>query len=468
MAQTRWLGMVAFALLIAAGAWWTPGARGDVIGLIDGRYIYGEIVEQTKTHIVIRTRVERIWTSLRFSRTQVDFVGIEEGDQSDLAEHDAGEPGRPQAQPADEAMEPGLPRVMLIPLHGTVGGVSGKSLLHTFDAAVIEACLDEAERGGALAVVLDIQSPGGLVSEMEAICEAIIQRHGRLRIIAYPGDAFSAAAIIAMCCREMVVRPNARIGAAVIVGTRGGGITAVDAKMASPHYAKQRQYMRSSGRPYEVVEAMTIQETQLWWSPLEGFRTSQPAMAEAADWMQVDGRSTVLTMTADQAVKWKIARGMSPSLAGALRHVGITQDVDVVNLKPLIDKHNKQLDSRLQDLIKQLNNYFSAMVELAARLNKLHDAYARRDREAANLLKSEIGQQIAKLTNAGRSIQRIDRSILARRVELPDQVLEQMKSDAEMLSRINRLLKTDTIDGFNESADRCNAVLDSWKKLLAN
>ena len=48
MARTTWQGNVALMGLIAVGVMSMPPARGDIIGLTDGRYIHGEIVEETK------------------------------------------------------------------------------------------------------------------------------------------------------------------------------------------------------------------------------------------------------------------------------------------------------------------------------------------------------------------------------------------------------------------------------------
>jgi hypothetical protein len=287
--------------------------------------------------------------------------------------------------------------------------------------------------------------------------------------VAYPGDAFSAAAIISMSCKEMVVRPDSRIGAAVIVHQASGGeLSAVDAKMASPHHARQRQFMAASGRPYPLIAAMTIQETQLWWSPMEGFRTDkeQKESASQAKWEEIDGRSTILTMTADQALRWKIATGQASGIESALKQLGILDKVQIVRMDDAVSQHNKNLERKFVDLVTQFNNYFNAISGLVKSLNELRAAYEKKNRAAASQLKSDISKQVAKLSNAGRAIQKIDKSLLARRIEVPDQALEQIEADAQILSRLNRLLRTDTIDGFNESADRMNTVLESWRKLL--
>jgi hypothetical protein len=212
---------------------------------------------------------------------------------------------------------------------------------------------------------------------------------------------------------------------------------------------------------------MTIQETQLWWSPTAGFSADKnPQSSPGSAWEEVDGRSTILTMTAEQAVRWKLASGRASTMDGVLRHLGLADQAQVVRMDDAIAQYNKNLDRKFADLVKQVNNYFSAIGGLVKSLNELADAYGKKDREAANLLKSDIGRQVAKLSNAGRAIQKIDKSLLARRMEVPDEAIAQIEADAQLLSKLNRLLRTDTVEGFNESAQRMNAVLESWRKLL--
>jgi hypothetical protein len=108
----------------------------------------------------------------------------------------------------------------------------------------------------------------------------------------------------------------------------------------------------------------------------------------------------------------------------------------------------------------------SSAGELIDSLNALNKAYSSRDRAKADSLKADIKQQVKRLQNAGRAIAKIDKSLLARRVDVPEDVIEQMKTDAAVLGRISSLLITDTVDGFNEAAERLNGVIASWRKLL--
>ena len=443
-------------------------AQADILLLIDGRQLKGELVEETKDHLIFRHFLGGMWTSQKFTRKQIDSLHREDGDQSDLAGGAPGEGGG-EASPDLSRGKPDtshLPKVVIIPLHGTVGSAGEDAIRNTFDAQVLAECLKEAQELEARAVILDIESPGGLVWEMEAICETILAHNRSLRIVAYPREAYSAAAIIALCCKEMIVHPDARIGAAVIINASTAGVSAVDAKMASPHHAKQRQYMSKSGRPYDVVAAMTIMESKLWWNAERGFTTQEPKKDEIADWTLVDGESTVLTMTADEAIRWKLAEGKALMTRDILARLGITGEIDVINMEDQVDQYNAKLQRRFDDLIKQLRVYFGSLVSLRDAIVALGSAYEAKDRNAAKKQKSIISQQVIRIQTSGRAMQKIDKSLLARRVKVPDEMLEQMQADAALLGKVSSLLKTDTYDGFNESVDRLNTVLEAWRTLL--
>lgn len=437
-------------------------AHADILILNDGGVYHGEVVEETRFTINFRYSENSIWATRTFDRRAIDRVIVEEGDQSD-----AGLPPAPPEQIGEmpeDARDPNAVYVAVIPLHGQVGGVVRNEVAGTFDAAGLVHCLEEAERQKADMVILDIDSPGGLVSEMEAICDAILEWHGRMRIVAYTHDAFSAAAIITMCCKEIAVRPDSRIGAATIISQDGrGGVSALDAKFASPHYARQRQYMQQSGHPYEVVQAMTIQETELWWSPARGFITQTPP--DPHNWQQIDRKETILTMIAQDATRYGVADFEARDTPGLLRELKVPL-AHTIDMQPTLDQYNKDLDFRYSRLRDNFTNYFTGLGTLVTKMNTLFDAYKDRDDASVRSLKREIPREVAKIRNAGTQILRSDRSLLARRFPVPDEFIARIESDNELVAGISRLIDSTSTDGWSEAADRLNEVLEEWRELL--
>jgi len=443
----------------------------DILVLTNGATHRGEVMAETTRAVTFRYQVYGDWVTRTFERREIDLLIDEEGDQSDgtIREPDDDPPPHDSA-PVPTGIDPRRPgepdralTVAIIPLHGQVGGTVDGSVLGTFDAAGLTACFEHAAEKGADLVVLDVHSPGGLVDEMEAICEVILDWSNRLRIVAWPDEAYSAAAIIAMSCREMVVRPDAMIGAATIVTSDGESVSALDAKFASPHYAKQRQFMERSGRPYDVVAAMTIQESRLWWSPSGGFAPTAPR--ESADWRELDGATTVLTMTGRDAVEWRLALGAADDVPGVLTWCGMPEDATVLDLGSRIATHNRDLERRVESLKNDITSYLGALVSLNRGMTALFDAAGQGDDSTSRQLKRDIAREIGRMRSAGTRVEQAELGILARRFEVPDRLLMRIKEDRELLSVVSRLLDSTDPSEWNEAARRLNSVLAAWRDL---
>ena len=201
-------------------------------------------------------------------------------------------------------------KICTIRLHGGVGGYPTKSpreLHHIFDAELIEKCFRRALQQKASVVILDIETLGGRVDVMQDICRKIVEYHDKLRVVAWVGDAASAGSVITLTCKEIVVKPIARIGAALTVSIDAdGNRVSLDEKrrkdpLAEKHAsfsdALDREFMAASGHPIELVEAMSTQTAELWWSPSQQrFSSRRPSDFQISnDWQQLDDRQTVLT-----------------------------------------------------------------------------------------------------------------------------------------------------------------------------
>ena len=115
------------------------------------------------------------------------------------------------------------------------GSIDERDAVHilTADAEVnpvmaryIDRGIDEAERTDATAVVIKLDTPGGLVSSMEDIVQRI--QASKVPVIVYVspagGKAASAGTFITMSAHVAAMAPGTRIGAAHPVGAGGGDI----------------------------------------------------------------------------------------------------------------------------------------------------------------------------------------------------------------------------------------------------
>jgi membrane-bound serine protease (ClpP class) len=94
--------------------------------------------------------------------------------------------------------------IVVIPITGTVD----EGMAH-----LVERSVNEANQDNAQAIVLDVNSPGGLVDAAFQIRDALFSAHEP--VIAFVGArAYSAAALISLAANRIIMAPGASIGAA--------------------------------------------------------------------------------------------------------------------------------------------------------------------------------------------------------------------------------------------------------------
>lgn len=145
-------------------------------------------------------------------------------------------------------------------------------------APFVERSIREAERAGASAVILDIETPGGRVDAAERIADAVSD--ASVPVYAYVNRrAFSAGALVSLATRRIYMRPGAVIGAATpVVGT---GEKAPE-KIVSAMRSEMRALAEARGLDPRIAEAMVDEDIEI------------PGVVEAGK---------LLTLTAEEAVK---------------------------------------------------------------------------------------------------------------------------------------------------------------------
>lgn len=119
-------------------------------------------------------------------------------------------------------------------------------------APYLSRALEEAEREGARAVILEIDTPGGRLDAVLRMRQALLD--AEVRTIAFVNhEAFSAGALVAIAADEIYMTDGAVIGAATPVD--GAGNTA-DEKTLSAVSGVFRATAEARGRDPRVAEAM--------------------------------------------------------------------------------------------------------------------------------------------------------------------------------------------------------------------
>jgi membrane-bound serine protease (ClpP class) len=156
----------------------------------------------------------------------------------------------------------------------------------------VERVFDEAQRKGAEAVVLQINTLGGRVDAALSIKDKILS--SPLLSVAFVNKrAISAGALIALCCKKIFVAPGASIGAVEPRPFSEKAVSFIKAEMGAIAEAR--------GRPKRVLEAMVDKDIEI-----EG-------IVEAGK---------LLTLSAKEAVKMKVADKEVQDLFSLLKYLG--------------------------------------------------------------------------------------------------------------------------------------------------
>lgn len=135
--------------------------------------------------------------------------------------------------------------VFMLPWKDTVG--------ETARAKEIEMVAAEADKWGpGQIIVMEIESPGGLVSEIYKISDVLREVRKRHRVVAWIKEAISAAAVTAMHCDEIYFQRAGSLGAATMI--RGRDTVSDD--LLLPFMSEIGQVVQNNGRPPMVFYAM--------------------------------------------------------------------------------------------------------------------------------------------------------------------------------------------------------------------
>ena len=209
--------------------------------------------------------------------------------------------------------------VVVIPIKGSFGFDADAS--EWIDPDAFASMVKQAKTLNPKFVILDIESGGGFVLVMHKIAETIMKEFpvgGKTTVVAWPGVAGSAASFVTLTCPKIVVKPTARVGAALAITPTPKGWVAVDdipgdesgyaQKMKSFGDAFERLAMQYGGHPPEIRAAMATQIAALYWSPSQKkFFAAPPDPKNLGDLRALDNGTAVLTMTGPEMVEYGLA-----------------------------------------------------------------------------------------------------------------------------------------------------------------
>jgi membrane-bound serine protease (ClpP class) len=230
-------------------------------------------------------------------------------------------------------------QTVVVPVHGTIDVTT---------AAIVRRGYAEARARSAARVVLDIDTPGGLVTEMREVETVLAQiRAAGMHTAAFVRrQALSAGAYIALACRDVFVAPGASIGAITpVLADPMGGVTAIpDDDARRKAYAAMRADVRAlvegrGGLRHDVlraVEAMvdpTLRLFEVRYIDRSGLSVTELMFLEnvrllEAEGLKIESRrefgSQPLVLTAEDALRLGLAKGRAASIEELMRDEYLT------------------------------------------------------------------------------------------------------------------------------------------------
>jgi membrane-bound serine protease (ClpP class) len=159
-------------------------------------------------------------------------------------------------------------RAIVVPLHG---------MIDDYRAGLLASRLDAAREMGAGVVIVELNTPGGLVTSGLAISR-MLKRTTDLHVIIFVREmALSAGTMIAIAAHEIVMEPGSMIGAAAPIAMSPGGgaaeLGAIErAKIEGPILTDFRESARMRNYDQLLVEAMVAIGREVYWVERDGQR----------------------------------------------------------------------------------------------------------------------------------------------------------------------------------------------------
>lgn len=219
------------------------------------------------------------------------------------------------------------------PASGEVLVVKVKSPIHPVSAELIEDAITEADRRGAAALVVELDTAGGLLSSTRDITTAILGARTPVVVYVAPGGAQAASAgfFILMSADLAAMAPGTNAGAAHPVADGGRDIPGVLGKKVEQDAAANiRSLAVRNGRNVQLAEAAVLEsrsytaEEALKEKLIDVVAPDLPALVRALDGRTVKRGSDLLTLRTARAPVTRFAVSPLRGLLGVLADPNVT------------------------------------------------------------------------------------------------------------------------------------------------
>lgn len=184
-----------------------------------------------------------------------------------------------------------------------------------YDAYIKKAIKKAADEGASL-IILELDTPGGLLSSALSIKNSIIESD--IPVVAYINkNALSAGALISLSCEAIYMSDGSIIGAATPVYMKGDEIEKAGEKEISAMRAAMRSSAERNKKNVRVAEAM-VDETIV--------------LTKKNDGIDLDDK-TLLTLSVEEALKVNIADGKANSIMDIIKLRNLSENSVIKNVE---------------------------------------------------------------------------------------------------------------------------------------
>ncbi len=336
----------------------------DTLKTKDGRVFEGRVIEQDDEKVVFevnrfgatmaRTFRRKEVADITKSKTTKPVKPVKPKKKTSIAEI----PPEPKAPPI---IKYDKPTYYIIPFDGKVG----TEVL----AAYLERSLEDALKRKPTVVLIEFDSPGGLVQEVSKLVAVIKKYNGRLRIVAHVRSALSAAAITSLACKEIYLEPQAILGAATAYKiTAFGAPKAISEKFQSVWRAQARIAAEIGGHSQLVAEAMIDDRMELTFTKEtdgdiiieSGSRNTGRKSKGRGDRKTLTVKGKLLTLTASEVVNCGLGNGVVDGYEQLGKKMGFTGWVECKGHAVGLANHWK----------KALSTYMKGINDLGLEFNR--------------------------------------------------------------------------------------------------
>jgi membrane-bound serine protease (ClpP class) len=163
--------------------------------------------------------------------------------------------------------------------------------------------LAEAQRLGADAVLLHLNTYGGLLDAADSMRTAVM--YSKVPVYAFvDNNAASAGALISIACKEIYMRKGATIGAASVVDGKGE-------LLPDKYQSYMRAMMRATAETHGRDSSGRWRRDPLLAEAMVDERTIVPGLVDSGK---------VLSLTAEEAVRWNFCEGIAETKEEVIEH----------------------------------------------------------------------------------------------------------------------------------------------------